>query len=166
MVLYFAAALACFRAGRDPWRVLPRREFLLYRLLAVGLVLLGVNKQLDLQTALAELARIAAVEGGWYADRRRWQAAFLLGVAALAAVALAATLAALRRAPPSTCLAAAGALGLAAFVVIRATSFHDVDAFIRTRHLGMRANVLIEMGSLLLVLAGALARARGRRRPS
>ena len=162
--LYFAAAFACFRAGRDPWRVMPRREFLLYRLLAVGLVVLGVNKQLDLQTALAELARIAAAEGGWYADRRRWQKAFVLGIAALAAVALGAALAALRKAPPSTILAATGALGLAAFVVIRAASFHDVDGFLRMRALGLRANVIIEAGSLLLVIAGATARMRHRRR--
>ena len=125
-----------------------------------------MNKQLDLQTALAELARMVAVEGGWYADRRRWQKAFLLGVAALATAALAVALAALRRAPPSTFVAAIGALGLVAFVVIRASSFHDVDAFVRARRLGVRANVLIEMGSLLLVLAGAWARQRTRRRPT
>ena len=109
---------------------------------------------------------MVAVEGGWYADRRQWQKAFLLGVAALATIALAVTAAALRRAPPSTFVAAVGALGLLAFVVIRASSFHDVDAFIRTRRLGVRANVLIEMGSLLLVLAGATARTRGRGRPA
>jgi len=162
--LYLAAALACFRAGRDPWRVMPRREFVLYRLLAVGLVGLGLNKQLDLQTALAELARMAAVEGGWYADRRRWQRAFVVGVAALAAVAVGAALAVLRKAPASTVLTAAGALGLAAFVVIRAASFHDVDDFLRARTLGLRANVIIETGSLLLVIAGATARIRDRPR--
>ena len=164
VALYFAAAFACFRAGRDPWRVMARREFVLYRLLAVGLVLLGINKQLDLQTALAELARMAAVEGGWYADRRRWQKAFVVAIAGVAALATAAALAVLRKTPLSTAVAAAGALGLVAFVVIRAASFHDVDNFLRARALGIRANVLIEAGSLLLVIAGATARIHGRPR--
>jgi hypothetical protein len=131
----------------------------------VLLLVLGVNKQLDLQTALAELARMAAMEGGWYADRRRWQKAFLAGVAATAAVALAAIFAATRKSPAPTVVAATGALGLTAFVVVRAASFHDVDGFLRARALGVPANVLLEAGALLLVLAGATARTRAGPRP-
>src|SRR5688500_4566551 len=75
VALYAIAAVVCFRVGRRHRR-LPRPELFLYRLLALGLVALGLNKQLDLQTAFTELGRMAAVEYGWYADRRRIQKAF------------------------------------------------------------------------------------------
>ena len=45
--------------------------------LAGVLLLLGVNKQLDLQTALTELGRIAAHAGDWYDVRRNVQVAFI-----------------------------------------------------------------------------------------
>jgi hypothetical protein len=82
----------------------------------------------------------------------------------VAAVALAAALAVLRKAPASTAVATAGALGLAAFVVIRASSFHDVDDALRSRRFGLRVNTMVEIGSILLVAAGARARIRGRPR--
>jgi len=160
VVLYFVAAIVCFRVGRDRWRALPRSEFTLYRLLALGLVALGVNKQLDLQTAFTELGRMLAREAGWYAERQSVQKAFILGVGVIALVIGATVLALLRRAPLPTHITIVGALGLVAFVVIRASSLHHVDAFIRSSRFGVRANIAIEMGSLLVVIAGASWRGR------
>jgi hypothetical protein len=160
VVLYFVAAITCFRVGRDKWRTLPRAEFTFYRLLALALAGLGVNKQLDLQTGLTELGRVIAVEQGWYAGRQRVQKAFIVGVA-LAAVAIAvALLALMRRMPVATHVTILGALALVAFVVIRASSFHHVDLLIRSSWFGVRANLALEMGALFVVLAGASWRAR------
>ena len=52
----------------------------LWNALAVGLLLLGINKQLDLQTALTELGKILAARQGWYEHRQRVQIDFIIGV--------------------------------------------------------------------------------------
>ena len=73
---YFATAFSCRTAAR---RILPahrktpslRREWRLWSALSGLLALLGLNKQLDLQSALTEVGRIAARSGGWYDERDR-----------------------------------------------------------------------------------------------
>jgi hypothetical protein len=45
--------------------------------MALVLLLLRINKQLDLQTAMTELFRGPARRDGWYAMRRELQVAFL-----------------------------------------------------------------------------------------
>jgi hypothetical protein len=52
--------------------------------MAIGLGALGVNKQLDLQSALTELGRILATDGGWYDSRHRVQRVFILAVGSAA----------------------------------------------------------------------------------
>ena len=52
----------------------------LWKALAIGLLLLGINKQLDLQTALTEIGRILAAKQGWYERRQRVQIDFIIGV--------------------------------------------------------------------------------------
>lgn len=160
VLLYFAAAVVCFRVGRNKEWALSRSEMFLFRLLTLGLVALGVNKQLDLQTALTELGRMLAVEEGWYAQRHGVQKAFIMAVtlAALAMAAVAVVM--MRRMPMATHVTIVGALGLVAFVVIRASSFHHVDLLIRSSWYGVRANWVMEMGFLLVVIIGASWRAR------
>jgi len=160
VALYLLAAFVCFRVGQNRSWLLPHREILLFRLLALTLLALGVNKQLDLQTALTELGRLLAQEQGWYAERQRAQKLFIVAVGLTAAGIAAASLLVLRRAPLATLVTLLGALGLVAFVVIRASSFHHVDLLIRSSWFGVRANWAVEMGSLLLVIAGARWRAR------
>jgi hypothetical protein len=160
VVLYAVAAVACFRVGRDRSWSLSRREVLIFRALTIALVALGINKQLDLQTALTELGRIMAVDEGWYDERRPVQKAFI-ELIALGAVAIGVcAVALLRRTPLPTHVAVLGALGLVAFVFIRASSFHHVDLLLRSRWFGVKLNAAIEMGSILVVTCGALWRKR------
>jgi hypothetical protein len=146
--------------------MLPRSEFFLFRLLTLGLVTLGVNKQLDLQTAFTELGRMMARDEGWYSERQGVQKAFIMTVGLTALVIAAAAIAMMRRMPLATHITVVGALGLVAFVVIRASSFHHIDLLIRSSWFGVRANWAIEMGSLLAVIAGASWRARLMRYPA
>ena len=105
----------------------------------------GFNKQLDLQTAFTELGRMMAREAGWYSERQGVQKAFIMGVGVIALVIAATAIAMMRRAPMPTHITMVGALGLVTFVVIRASSLHHVDAFIRSSWFGVRANIAIEM---------------------
>jgi hypothetical protein len=145
---YFGAAIACFRARR---RALDAAAARLWLGLALFLVALGINKQLDLQTALTEVGRYLAISEGWYERRREVQAEFIEGVAA-GAVALALAFAFVaRRRLRRFGLALVGAIFLLAFVLVRASSFHHVDVLIHTRLLGLQVNWILELSGIALI---------------
>src|SRR6266540_5387037 len=81
VVGYFTAALLCWMAGRSDQRAHPQsgypRQPRLWFGLALLLTLLGVNKQLDLQTWFTLALKSAAEAQGWYEQRRVFQAAFI-----------------------------------------------------------------------------------------
>ncbi|HOU93379.1 MAG TPA: hypothetical protein PLU22_20140 [Polyangiaceae bacterium] len=157
--LYVLAAVLAARVVHAR-RVDGPRERWFWVGLLVCLVLLGLNKQLDAQSALTELGRIVFRQRGLYEARREVQRIF---IEALAVTAVAGGLGLawlVRGTPRATQLALAGALALISFVVIRAASMHRVDALIGTRWLGLRVNWLLEMGSLLVIAAGAALRRR------
>ncbi len=154
VALYGLAAVLVARVVRGR-RVNGPRERWFWAVLFVCLVLLGLNKQLDAQSALTELGRIVFRQRGLYEARREVQRVFIEGLA-VAAVAGGFTLAWLVRGTPrATLFTLAGAVALSAFVVVRAASLHRVDVLIGTRFLGMKVNWLLEMGSLLVIAAGA-----------
>lgn len=67
---YFLAAILCVRTMLHS-RAAEERS--LWLLAAVALVLLGVNKQLDLQVMLLDLARDMSLRQGWHEARRTVQ---------------------------------------------------------------------------------------------
>lgn len=152
--LYLRTTLAARRAGQ-PWHF--------WAGVTVLLLLLGVNKQLDLQTWFTQTGRDLALSGGWYAQRRTLQFWFIVGVAGSAVLALGLLRHALRRSwrrYRPTCLG----LGLlASFVVIRAASFHHVDAWLGQRWAHISANGLLENSALLLLAWSAWRAARALR---
>lgn len=145
--------------GLKPWLGVPERR--LWWGLLLGLLFLGVNKQLDLQSALTELGRMWAHAQGWYEDRQRVQLAVIAGVGVLGLTLCLLLLRLSFQVPGPTVLALLGSVGLVVFVVTRAMSFHHVDAFINWKLWGVRMNVMIENGALLLIAVGACLRARG-----
>lgn len=160
---YVWAAWLCLQVIRLEYDLklgLAPTERQLWRMLVVGLVLLGINKQLDLQTALTEIGRKIARYQGWYEARREIQAEFigLIGLLAIVMCSLFAFLA--HRAPMATRVALVGSVLLLAFVVVRAVSFHHVDQFIRHSVAGIRMNWILEIGGLLVIGIGARLRAR------
>jgi cytochrome bd-type quinol oxidase subunit 2 len=156
---YFLAAWLCWRARHaalESARPAARQSAMLWALFAVGLVLLGLNKQLDLQSAITEMGRMLARSQGWYANRRPVQMAFIAAVALSATLGFALLLLAARQELRRMLLALTGIAGLGCFIVIRAASFHHVDQFIHFSIAGLRMNWLLELGGIGLVVLGAL----------
>lgn len=156
VVLYFAVAVATLRLLRR--HSFARHERWFWTVLALMLLGLGVNKQLDLQTAFTELGRIVAREQGWYEVRHRVQLWFMVGVAFISVGGAAAAVVVLRRVPPATKVSLVGVACLLSFVVVRASSFHHVDHFLGARALGLRWNWLLEIGGLLVISLGVRLR--------
>lgn len=163
--LYLAASFSCWRTARLPAEKMQNsRERYLWLCLSILFLALGVNKQLDLQSALTEIGRILAMSHGWYERRQVIQVEFVGIVAIVAIVAIVVLLVWTRRSPAATWLALTGAVLVFGFVVIRAASFHHIDRFIGQRILMLRWNWIVEMGGIILVIAGSEWRRRiGRR---
>jgi hypothetical protein len=121
------------------------------------MLLLGVNKQLDLQTWFGQTGRDLALAQGWYAHRRVVQGVFIVALASLALTVLWG----LRRRWAGLwneyrwVFVGLGLLAL--FIVIRALSFHHADELIG---IDMGATTLGRALELVGVVAIVVACAR------
>lgn len=162
VAVYLTAAWAASRAAR--MRLVNdaqgRRERLFWWAATTLLLFLAVNKQLDLQTFVTAVARCHAQLSGWYEGRREVQRLFILAVAAGGVIGLAALALALRGILGRIWLALAGLGFVCTFVLIRAASFHHMDALIGTAISGFHLNWLLELPGPILVLVVALRRVR------
>lgn len=105
---------------------------------SVAMLFLGVNKELDLQRLVLEIARKYAQEGGWYRERAPIQRAAVVIVLAAAAVLAVWILWALRRHFREIWPVAWGLLVVGAYVALRTSSHHDVDVLMRAGPIPLR----------------------------
>ena len=146
VICYFFSSALCFRAaGSDP------RGGSLWLSLGLMLALLGINKQLDLQTLLTQIGRDFARADHWYDRRREVQQLFVVTTAVAAILSAAAVAWAFRNQSRPRRIAVAGFVMLVAFVCIRAASFHHIDAFLKSTVLGARFNWILEIGGIGVV---------------
>lgn len=161
VVAYAGAAALAVRAYRvTNSNARPLRLF--WGSLALLLIALGINKQLDLQSWATQIARDLARSQGWYAERRSVQ---VLGILAVALAGVAGTLViviAMRRYLRAVWPALLGVAELVVFVVVRASSFHKMDQLIGTTVAGARLNWVLELSGIVFVGWGAWLFARGR----
>lgn len=150
VVAYFAAAVLCFRTARrnpDARRI--------WWALTTFLVLLGINKQLDLQSWFTQEGRDLARGEGWYDSRAAVQRAFIAAIVGLGLTVSGLSFWATLRRPATVRVAVAGLAVLLAFIAIRAASFHHVDLFLGSTLLGVRFNWLLELGGIAIIGAAA-----------
>ena len=172
-VCYFAAAWLCARAAKsgrldqNARREQPdarRGSPAFWVILAVVLTVLGLNKQLDLQTPFAEIGRELAKAQGWYGRRADMQGVFVASIAVLGAILLAIFGVLIRRSLRRQGIALAGMVLLVCFVVIRASSFHHIDAVLVTRIAGMQLDWILELAGSACVGICAARDVRGKAR--
>jgi hypothetical protein len=127
---------------------------------------LAINKQLDLQSLMTAVGRRTAKAEGWYEHRRPLQALFIVAMASAGVAGLAVVLRSYRRSSLALQGALAGAVLLFVFILIRASSFEKMDAFINSHISGVRTNHMMELGSVAIIATCALAAGfrRARRR--
>ncbi|WP_317932492.1 hypothetical protein [Halioxenophilus sp. WMMB6] len=153
--LYFFAALgalAVLRVATGEFPSTPRRQRGLWWVLLVCLILLGINKQLDLQTLFTELGRALSREQGWYGQRRVVQRLFIDGVVVTSIIVTLALFYYYRGLLGRNILALSGFVFVVGYVLIRATSYHNTDHFIHTKLGGLEMNWILECFGLLLII--------------
>ncbi len=165
---YFAAAFLCWRASDAARRRLRgaqknlslQRRLVWFWLALVGvLTVLGVNKQLDLQSLFTEIGRDVALSHGWYGRRYVVQLAFVIGLGGAGILGAGLLAYWLRGVMRHVLGPALGVTALFVFVVIRAASFHKVDFALMSG--SVRLNWVLELGGIAIVAAFAV---RARRR--
>lgn len=137
-----------------------KREAKFWLMLTIVLGFLCINKQLDLQSLFTQIGRDLATSEGWYENRRIVQARFIASLITIATI----TLVWLFISVQELCLeikwATLGIVALSAFVVIRAASFHNMDAWISAKWLGAHMNWMMELGGIALITIPAYIRAK------
>lgn len=164
VAVYAAATIAAFRLllrSRRPG-AMTRRARLAWLGLALGLLALGINKQLDFQTLLTSVLRSAARDGGWYDQRKGMQSLFVMVNIGLAFVASGLCIWLLRRERWTLKLALLGAMVQLAFIGTRLISFHDTDHLLSDSMAGqaLKWRHAMELGGLVIMLTAILLESR------
>ncbi len=154
VALYAIAAGLCGvlarRAARDRqgiWRY--------WAAIALSMLALGVNKQLDLQSLFTQMLRDDSLRHGWFAERRTLQLAFILIIAASGLVMASLVRSRLSMLQCNIQVAIWGVCLIYTYVLIRAASFHHIDRFINAEILGARWNWILEVGGIAIVIVAA-----------
>ena len=162
-VPYLLAAYFCWRVARKLrlFGADGRSEAQVWIAIAILFLVLGICRELDIQSVVTNYWRAIARQQGWYRDRQTIQPAIItvIGAASLACAII--LLVRLWRVPRITQLAAVGTLLLLTYIAIRAVSFHPVDVLANKTVLGVRWSWIFEFAGILVVILAALRR-RGR----
>jgi hypothetical protein len=157
--LYLLTALGAYRLSRGGRSNMTGRELRTWTVLSFLFLGLSLNKQFDLMSAITEGGRVMAKAQGWYGERRPLQREFVFGVLALGGLGACGLLALIaRRMLLAVQLALLGAVYLIAFIAIRSTSLHRVDALLGYRWHDVKLNWVFEMGGILFVLGAVVGR--------
>jgi len=140
-------ALSLQRVSRNRW---------LWGFFAILLVVLGINKQLDLQSLVTVVGKELALSQGWYQQRRMVQVQFIVGIVIAAVFLLTLIGRAIYAERRTYRLALLGLMFLSCFIVIRASSFHHIDSLLRWQLLGFRMNWILEIGGIVCIATAAI----------
>jgi hypothetical protein len=159
-ILYGLAALTCLYCTGllDTKRSPPISELhaWFWWMIVVILVLVGVNKQLDLQMLLADIGRTYSKSQGWYDQRRPIQIRVLalgacVGMAGLLRVGYK-----LKRAPKSTWFALWGVIFLGVNILIHMVSLHSIEHLLMSSGMGVSIENALEIMTLVWIIISAM----------
>ena len=131
-------------------------QYRLWWFIALAMLLMGINKQLDLQTLLTEVGKILSKRQGWYEQRRIVQIIFIAGVGCGGLFSLMLVWQSCKNLWKENWLTIVGLIFLVCFVVMRATSFHHMDLFLGSYISGFKINWFFELGGISFILASAI----------
>ncbi|MES2920684.1 MAG: hypothetical protein V4819_04020 [Verrucomicrobiota bacterium] len=154
----FAYCLGAILATRAWFKTEDR----IWLFVALGMAGLSVNKQLDLQSLFTDIGRVASYHGGWFEQRRIYQKWFVLGVIAGAGISGSWFIWRYNAFWVRHKLLTAGVFFLLTFIVVRAISFHHVDAFLKDEVGGVRMNWVLELGGIFLISLAAVRELLGK----
>jgi hypothetical protein len=154
VVSYAASAYLCWKtltigAGRD-------RQA--WQLMAIVLIALGINKQLDIQSLMTQEARVFIKWLGLYEMRRTLQVYFLIAISFGALTGLWIFCRKFAALNTDLKVAIGGLCFVVCFVLVRAASFHHLDLLLPQEMLGLSFNFALENVGLVVISVAAVLR--------
>ena len=119
------------------------------------MLLLGINKQLDLQSLLTEMGRQVARYQGWMEQRRVVQFGFIACFSTILMAGFVCFCIVMRNLFRRFLLAFTGLFFLLGFIIIRAASFHHIDEVLHSRIWNLKMNWILELGGIFTVWVAA-----------
>jgi len=159
---YMIAALLSALVALHSYRLLGvsgfQKQRRLWWILAILLFLLGINKQLDLQSLFTDVGRAIFISQGWYAERRTYQLwlVFILTLMGLVSLFLGGWF--IRQTLKENGLVLSGLTFLLAFILVRAVSFHRFDKVLNWRPMGVRMNWILELTGIFCIGIAAISK--------
>ena len=158
VTIYFVIAIICLRATMVSCQHANKnnsnRNFWL--LLSVFLIMLGINKQLDLQSLITQTGKNIAISQGWYENRRIVQVIFISLMGFFSIISTILLIMKYRYNCLAVKIAMSGCIILLSFILIRASSFHHMDVLINMDLGGIKINWLLELGGLTIIGLGGI----------
>ena len=155
---YLLSAFSCGIAGRRRnTRADLASERPFWMMLSVAMLLLGINKQLDLQTWLWLAARSAMRDMGWYEQRIWLQLSLTIFVAFSGVAVIAMRWGLSRKLHRQSKVALAGMTFLCAFVLSRTMSIRRVDRFLASGVGKTNLNHVVEFLGVCIVLTPSVS---------
>lgn len=147
---YYACSLVAF-ATAVIHKSGEKKSFFFWCGVGFLMVLLGINKQYDIQSLFTEMGRQIARAQGWMDQRESVQFWFIMafGISALSAFLLFSMV--MRRLVGRFRLAVSALFLLLSFIVIRAVSIHSFDMIIQFKYLGVKMNWLFELTGIYVI---------------
>lgn len=159
VLAYFVSCWLSFKVYRQGDQIFHRiknKQKFLWLAIAVATLCLGINKQLDLQTFFTASSKYIFIELGIYNNRRSFQELFIVIVAMGSLVICVGLFIEFYKVIANHWLAIGGLVFLLAFVVIRASSFHNVDMLLGARVIGLKLNWILELSGIALIIINAV----------
>lgn len=155
---YALAALTCLLAAAKAVQVsgLTVGSRKMWIMVVIMMGLLCINKQLDLQSLITEIGRVISRKQGWYNERRDFQIWFVIGLPVIAFLATLCLAFKYRPFWKTHLLLASGIVFLLTFIVVRAISFHHVDALLKCQIAGVKLNWFLELSGIALIWLAAI----------
>jgi hypothetical protein len=151
---YFVSALLSFFSAWT-YQTKDRRSFFFWNLVSLLMLLLAINKQLDLQSLFTEIGRQIAQHQGWMEQRRSVQFWFIVGFSTMSTAGFIWFALILQNLFRRFMLAFVGLFFLLSFIIIRAASFHHFDEFLIFSILDFRMNWILELTGIFIIAAAA-----------
>jgi hypothetical protein len=128
------------------------REFLFFwSMISLLMILLGINKQLDLQSLFTEVGRQIARAQGWIDYRRTVQFWFIVASGTTVMCAFLLFVIMMKDLFRRFTLAFSGLFFLLGFIIIRASSFHHFDEILGFRVFELKMNWVLELAGIYLI---------------
>jgi len=158
VVSYFFVSILALKVCRLNSKLfcISRQQKQFWLIVSLIMLMLCINKQLDLQSLITEIGKYYAKKDGWYGARRTVQVWGIVSILSLISIGFIFFAFKMRAILKRNWLALTGLAFLLNFVIIRATSFHGMDILISQTFMGVKLNWALELLGIFCIAVSAI----------